>query len=60
MGVMLWTPELVSKGCFLNLEEGRAVVRCRTEEALARAKSLVNLHRVVRRFALSPAQQGVP
>jgi hypothetical protein len=43
MGVMLWTPELISKGCFLNLEEGRAVVRCRTEEALARAKSLVNL-----------------
>ncbi|XP_047044102.1 uncharacterized protein LOC124648365 [Lolium rigidum] len=43
MGVMLWTPDLVSKGCFLNLEAGRAVVRCRTDEALARAKSLVNL-----------------
>jgi hypothetical protein len=43
MGVMLWTLDLVSKGCFLCLEAGRAVVRCRTDEALARAKSLVNL-----------------
>ncbi|XP_051220097.1 uncharacterized protein [Lolium perenne] len=43
MGVMLWTPDLVSKGCFLNLEAGRAVVRCHADEALARAKSLVNL-----------------
>jgi hypothetical protein len=43
MGVMLWTPDLVSKACFLNLESGRAVVRCRTDDALARAKSLVNL-----------------
>ncbi|KAK1601539.1 hypothetical protein QYE76_007600 [Lolium multiflorum] len=43
MGVILWTPDLVSKGCFLNLEVGRAVVRCHTDEALARAKSLVNL-----------------
>nr|CAB3457190.1 unnamed protein product [Digitaria exilis] len=43
MGVMLWTPGLVPKGCFLNLEEGHDVVRCRTGEALERAKSLVNL-----------------
>ncbi|KAK1699582.1 hypothetical protein QYE76_016279 [Lolium multiflorum] len=43
MGVMLWTPDLVSEGCFLNLEKGRAVVRCHTDDALARAKSLVSL-----------------
>ncbi|KAF8695070.1 hypothetical protein HU200_037678 [Digitaria exilis] len=43
MGVMLWTPGLVPKGCFLNREEGHDVVRCRTDEALERAKSLVNL-----------------
>ncbi|XP_037404238.1 uncharacterized protein LOC119267038 [Triticum dicoccoides] len=43
MGVMLWTPGLISKGCFINLEEGHNVVRCRTDEALHRAKSLVNL-----------------
>uniref|UniRef100_A0A0E0QS28 Uncharacterized protein n=1 Tax=Oryza rufipogon TaxID=4529 RepID=A0A0E0QS28_ORYRU len=43
MGVMLWTPALIPKGCFLNLEEGHEVVRCRTDEALHRAKSLVNL-----------------
>ncbi|KAF8779723.1 hypothetical protein HU200_002306 [Digitaria exilis] len=43
MGVMLWTPELVPKGCFLNREEGHDVVRCRTDDALDRAKSLVNL-----------------
>ncbi|VAI18173.1 unnamed protein product [Triticum turgidum subsp. durum] len=43
MGVMLWTPGLVSKGCFLNHEDGHDVVRCRTDEALHRAKALVNL-----------------
>jgi hypothetical protein len=43
MGVMLWTPALIPKGCFLNFEEGHHVVRCRTDEALGRAKSLVNL-----------------
>ena len=43
MGVMLWTPALIPKGCFLNFEEGHDVVRCRTDEALDRAKSLVNL-----------------
>ncbi|KAG8056911.1 hypothetical protein GUJ93_ZPchr0002g26454 [Zizania palustris] len=43
MGVMLWTPPLIPKGCFLNYEEGHDVVRCRTDEALHRAKSLVNL-----------------
>ncbi|KAG6522492.1 uncharacterized protein LOC122052935 [Zingiber officinale] len=43
MGFMLWTPGLISKGCFMNLEEGHRVVRCHTTEALDRAKSLVNL-----------------
>uniref|UniRef100_A0ACD5YHI2 Uncharacterized protein n=1 Tax=Avena sativa TaxID=4498 RepID=A0ACD5YHI2_AVESA len=43
MGVMLWTPGLIPKGCFINFEEGHEVVRCRTDEALHRAKSLVNL-----------------
>ncbi|CAI9106788.1 OLC1v1006007C1 [Oldenlandia corymbosa var. corymbosa] len=43
MGFMLWTPELIPKGCFLNLEEGHQVVRCHNNEALERAKSLVNI-----------------
>ncbi|XP_051113511.1 uncharacterized protein LOC127239418 [Andrographis paniculata] len=43
MGFMLWTPSLIPKGCFMNLEEGHKVVRCHGEEALDRAKSLVNI-----------------
>lgn len=43
MGFMLWTPGLIPKGCFLNLEEGHQVVRCHGKEALERAKSLVNI-----------------
>ncbi|KAL6614127.1 hypothetical protein ACP70R_036397 [Stipagrostis hirtigluma subsp. patula] len=43
MGVMLWTPALTPKGCYLSFEAGHDVVRCRTDEALDRAKSLVNL-----------------
>ncbi|XP_068312020.1 uncharacterized protein [Pyrus communis] len=43
MGFMLWTPDLMPKGCFMNLEEGHEVVRCHGDEALHRAKSLVNL-----------------
>ncbi|KAF0915748.1 hypothetical protein E2562_038596 [Oryza meyeriana var. granulata] len=43
LGFMLWTPALIPKGCFINFEEGHDVVRCRTDEALHRAKSLVNL-----------------
>ncbi|KAK4753677.1 hypothetical protein SAY87_001781 [Trapa incisa] len=43
MGFMLWTPGLIPKGCFMNLEEGHLVVRCRSDEALHRAKSLVNI-----------------
>ncbi|CAL1386150.1 unnamed protein product [Linum trigynum] len=43
MGYALWTPSLVAKGCFINEEEGHKVVRCSGEEALHRAKSLVNI-----------------
>nr|GMD20690.1 transmembrane protein 45A-like [Ipomoea batatas] len=43
MGFMLWTPELIPKGCFINSEEGHQVVRCRGPEDLERAKSLVNI-----------------
>ncbi|KAK3010341.1 hypothetical protein RJ639_010943 [Escallonia herrerae] len=43
MGFMLWTPEFMPKGCFMNLEEGHLVVRCHDDEALHRAKSLVNI-----------------
>ncbi|WOH00876.1 hypothetical protein DCAR_0520252 [Daucus carota subsp. sativus] len=43
MGFMLWIPRLVPKGCFLNLEEGHQVVRCSDNEALHRAKALVNI-----------------
>lgn len=43
IGVMLWTPEFISKGCFLNFEEGHKVVRCHKKEALERAKALVNI-----------------
>ncbi|XVE60092.1 hypothetical protein DITRI_Ditri05aG0099200 [Diplodiscus trichospermus] len=43
MGYMLWTPELVPKGCFLHFEDGHKVVRCSSHEALHRAKSLVNI-----------------
>lgn len=43
MGVMLWTPGLIPKGCFMNSEEGHFVVRCHGDEALHRAKALVNI-----------------
>ncbi|XP_016435312.1 uncharacterized protein LOC107761588 [Nicotiana tabacum] len=43
MGFMLWTPEFIPKGCFINLEEGHKVVRCHNHEDLERAKSLVNI-----------------
>ncbi|CAI9778601.1 unnamed protein product [Fraxinus pennsylvanica] len=43
MGFMLWTPEFIPKGCFLNLENGHQVARCHGDEALQRAKSLVNI-----------------
>lgn len=43
IGVMLWTPKFIPKGCFMILEEGYQVVRCHGHEALERAKSLVNI-----------------
>jgi hypothetical protein len=43
MGFMLWTPSLISKGCFMNLEEGHKVVRCSDHESLHRSISLVNI-----------------
>lgn len=43
MGFMLWTPKFIPKGCFINFEEGHKVVRCENDEALERAKALVNI-----------------
>ncbi|KAK8951679.1 hypothetical protein KSP39_PZI004481 [Platanthera zijinensis] len=43
MGYALWTPGLIPKGCFMNDEDGHFVVRCRSPEALHRAKSLANI-----------------
>ncbi|KAM7528741.1 hypothetical protein LguiB_032151 [Lonicera macranthoides] len=43
MGFMLWTPDFIPTGCFINLEEGHHVVRCHGDEARDRAKSLVNV-----------------
>ncbi|XP_031257680.1 transmembrane protein 45B-like [Pistacia vera] len=43
IGLMLWNPKYIPKGCFLHYEEGHQVVRCHKEEALHRAKSLVNI-----------------
>ncbi|KAK1435204.1 hypothetical protein QVD17_00965 [Tagetes erecta] len=42
MGFMLWTPSLIPKGCFLHYD-GHYVVRCHGDEALERAKALVNI-----------------
>ncbi|EEF31507.1 conserved hypothetical protein [Ricinus communis] len=43
MGYMLWTPELIPKGCSLLNEDGHKIVRCSSQDALNRAKSLVNI-----------------
>ncbi|KAH6835657.1 hypothetical protein C2S53_010535 [Perilla frutescens var. hirtella] len=43
IGFMLWTPSLISKGCFMHWEKGYFVVRCQGEKTLERAKSLVNI-----------------
>ncbi|KAK3204947.1 hypothetical protein Dsin_018993 [Dipteronia sinensis] len=43
MGYMLWIPQFIPKGCYINREEGHQVLRCHGEQALHRAKSLVNL-----------------
>lgn len=43
MGILLWTPGLIPKGCFINDENGHHIVRCRTAESMERAKSLANI-----------------
>lgn len=43
MGCMLYTPSLIPKGCSIHDEGRHLVVKCFTEEALHRAKSLVNI-----------------
>lgn len=43
MACMLWTPSLVPKDCFLNIEEGKHTIRCSSVKALHRAISLVNI-----------------
>lgn len=43
MGIMLWTPAFIAKGCFLNYEAGHQVVRCSAHEAQHRANALVNV-----------------
>ncbi|XP_050215745.1 uncharacterized protein LOC126666889 [Mercurialis annua] len=43
MGYMLWTPKLIPKGCLIHNEDGHIVVRCGSQDALNRAKSLVNI-----------------
>ncbi|CAH8362540.1 unnamed protein product [Eruca vesicaria subsp. sativa] len=43
IGYMLYTPSLIPKGCFIHDEERHKGVKCSTEEALHRAKSLVNI-----------------
>lgn len=43
MGFMLWTPGLIPKGCYMNLEVGHRVVRCSDDKSLHRALSLVNI-----------------
>ncbi|CAK7339163.1 unnamed protein product [Dovyalis caffra] len=43
MGFMLWTPRLIPKGCSIYSDDGHKIVRCDSEEALHRAKSLANI-----------------
>ncbi|XP_038726267.1 transmembrane protein 45A-like [Tripterygium wilfordii] len=43
LGFMLYTPALIPKGCYLCYEDGRLLAACHTQEALHRAKSLVNI-----------------
>ncbi|XP_057809482.1 uncharacterized protein LOC131023868 [Salvia miltiorrhiza] len=40
IGVMLYTPRLMPKGCAVGLDDGHYVVRCDGGEAVERAKSL--------------------
>ncbi|CAE5960213.1 unnamed protein product [Arabidopsis arenosa] len=43
MGFMLFTPSLLTKGCFFYVEKKHQLIRCSSEEALHRAKSLINI-----------------
>ncbi|KAJ9153359.1 hypothetical protein P3X46_026807 [Hevea brasiliensis] len=43
MGYMLWTPEFLPKGCALYNDDDHLVIRCDSQEALHRGKSLVNI-----------------
>ena len=43
MGVMLWTPAYIPKGCFLRWEEGHQVAHCHDDKSLHRAKALINI-----------------
>ncbi|XP_038726313.1 transmembrane protein 45A-like [Tripterygium wilfordii] len=43
LGFMLYTPAFIPKDCYQYYEDGRLLVACHTEEALHRAKSLVNI-----------------
>ncbi|XP_038678684.1 transmembrane protein 45A-like [Tripterygium wilfordii] len=43
LGFTLYTPAFIPKGCYLYHKDGRILVACHTQEALHRAKSLVNI-----------------
>lgn len=42
-GFMLWTPQLIPKGCSLYVDDDHEMVRCSGDEALHRAKSLITI-----------------
>ncbi|KAJ3696545.1 hypothetical protein LUZ61_000250 [Rhynchospora tenuis] len=43
MGIMIWIPYLLPKECYLNNEDGHQVPRCHSDEAMHRAKALINM-----------------
>lgn len=43
IGIMLWTADFTPKGCFFTEEHKHHVVKCRSDEAAMRARSLVNI-----------------
>lgn len=43
IGFMLFTTSLIPKDCFFHIEKHHQMVRCSSEEALHRAKSLANI-----------------